>query len=259
MKQSDTVGAQLLWGGRYGCNNGRYSCTIVMSYIEMNKALSQWLLTFNLWVSVTWPLTCAFHIPCTHTPEIFDMHRGVCDKTSPLMQFVGLSPCLIMNSRGFPPMWRNSLISTSIYIYSFTHKTSREKCHPILQWGSFSRAAGQHNQFLISKSIPVRQNGSLKTSGNKSPFTMSLCLYIYSIINMQLSCVRVRAWLHRLIRDAGRGLHLIHVRTFIWVALAVLRTPYVDRVYRENLHMDWHIFTFRCWFVRAMPFRIRDG
>ena len=80
MKQPVTVGAQLLWGGRYGCNNGRYGCTIVMSYIEINKAVSQWLLTFNLCVSVTWPLTCAFHIPCTHTPEIIDMHRGVCDK-----------------------------------------------------------------------------------------------------------------------------------------------------------------------------------
>ena len=82
MKQSVTVGAQLLWSGRYGCNNGRYGCTIVMSYIEINKAVSQWLLTFNLCVSVTWPLTCAFHIPCTHTPEIIDMHRGICDKTS---------------------------------------------------------------------------------------------------------------------------------------------------------------------------------
>ena len=50
-----------------------------MSYIEINKAVSQWLLTFNLCVSVTWPLTCAFHIPCTHIPEIIDMHRGVCD------------------------------------------------------------------------------------------------------------------------------------------------------------------------------------
>ena len=79
MKQSVTVGAQLLWSGRYGCNNGRYGCTIVMSYIEINKAVSQWLLAFNLCVSVTWPLTCAFHIPCTHTPEIIDMHRGMCD------------------------------------------------------------------------------------------------------------------------------------------------------------------------------------
>ena len=79
MKQSVTVGVQLLWGGRYGCNNGRYICTIVMSYIEINKAVSQWLLTFNLCISVTWPLTCAFHIPCMHTPEIIDMHRGVCD------------------------------------------------------------------------------------------------------------------------------------------------------------------------------------
>ena len=57
----------------------------------------------------------------------------------------------------------------------------------------------------------------------------------------------------------GRGWHLIYVRTSIWIALVVLRTPYVDRVYRENLGMDWHIFTFRCWFDRAMPFAVRDG
>ena len=81
IKQSVIVGAQLLWSGRYGCNNSRYGCAIVMSCIERNKAASQWLLTFNLCVSVTWPLTCAFHIPCTHTPEIIDMHRGVCDNT----------------------------------------------------------------------------------------------------------------------------------------------------------------------------------
>ena len=79
VKQSGTVGAQLLWSGCYGCNNGCYGCAIVMSYTEINKVVSQWLLTFNLCVSVTWPLTCAFHIPCTHTPEIIDMHRGVCD------------------------------------------------------------------------------------------------------------------------------------------------------------------------------------
>ena len=81
VKQSGTVGAQLLWSGCYGCNNGCYGCAIVMSYTEINKAVSQWPLTFNLCVSVTWPLTCAFHIPCTHTLEIIDMHRGVCDKT----------------------------------------------------------------------------------------------------------------------------------------------------------------------------------
>ena len=57
----------------------------------------------------------------------------------------------------------------------------------------------------------------------------------------------------------GRGWHLIYVPTSIWVALVVLRMPYVDRVYRENLGMDWHIFTFRCWFDRAMPFAVRDG
>ena len=79
MKQSVTVGAQLLWGGRYGCNNGRYGCTIVMSYIEISKAVSKWLLIFNPCVSVAWPLTCVVHILCTHTPEIIDMHRGMYD------------------------------------------------------------------------------------------------------------------------------------------------------------------------------------
>ena len=88
-KFDETIGhcwCPLLWGGRYGCNNGRYGCTIVMSYIEINKAVSQWLLTFNLCVSVTWPLTCAFHIPCTHTLEIIDMHRGVCDNKAGAMR-----------------------------------------------------------------------------------------------------------------------------------------------------------------------------
>ena len=54
-KLDETIGyfgAQLLRGGCYGCNNGRNGCTIVMSYIEINKAVSQWLLTFNLCVSV---------------------------------------------------------------------------------------------------------------------------------------------------------------------------------------------------------------
>ena len=97
IKQSVTVGAQLLWDGRYGCNNGRYGCTIVMSYIEINKAVSQWLLTFNLCISVTWSLTCAFHIPCTHTREIIDMHRGVCDKLY-ILQYPldGLAPLYIV-------------------------------------------------------------------------------------------------------------------------------------------------------------------
>ena len=62
--------------------SGHYGCDIVMSYTEINKAVPQWLLTFILCISATWPLTFAFHIPCTRTPEIIDMHRGVCDDTS---------------------------------------------------------------------------------------------------------------------------------------------------------------------------------
>ena len=60
-------------------------------------------------------------------------------------------------------------------------------------------------------------------------------------------------------RGPGRGWHLIYVRTSIRVALAVLRTPYVDRIYRGNPDLGWHIFTFRCWFDRAMPFAVRGG
>ena len=106
LKQSVTVGAQLLRGGRYGCNNGRYGCTIVISYIEINKAVSQWLLPFNLCVSVTWPLTCAFHIPCAHTPEIIDMHRGVCDN----MWYTGLYIYYIDMHRGVcDNMWYTGL------------------------------------------------------------------------------------------------------------------------------------------------------
>ena len=63
----------------------------------------------------------------------------------------------------------------------------------------------------------------------------------------------------KLVRLTGRGWHLIYVRTSIRVALAVLRTPYFDRVYRGNPDLGWHIFTFRRWFDRAMPFALRDG
>ena len=34
----------------------------------------------NLCISLTWPLACAFHMCCTHTSEIIDMHMDVCDK-----------------------------------------------------------------------------------------------------------------------------------------------------------------------------------
>ena len=64
------VGAQLSWSGRAN----------VTSYTEINKAVSQKLLTLNLCISVRWLLTSAFYISCPHTPEIIDMHRGVCDK-----------------------------------------------------------------------------------------------------------------------------------------------------------------------------------
>ena len=59
--------------------------------------------------------------------------------------------------------------------------------------------------------------------------------------------------------STGRGWHLIYVRTPIGVTLAVLRTPYVGRVYRENPDMGWHTITFRRGFDKTISFTIRDG
>ena len=107
-----TVGAQLLWGGRYGCNNGPYGCTIVMSYIDINKAVSQWLLTFNLCVSVTWSLTCAFHIPCTHTPEIIDIHKGVRDN---------INNCLVDILNNLSNAFKGGLVKISTSVTRITN------------------------------------------------------------------------------------------------------------------------------------------
>ena len=37
-----------------------YGCALVRSHTEINKAVSQLPLTFNLYISIIWPLTCAF-------------------------------------------------------------------------------------------------------------------------------------------------------------------------------------------------------
>ena len=37
--------------------------------------------TFNLCISVIWPLTRAFDIPCRRAPEIIDMRRGIWDNS----------------------------------------------------------------------------------------------------------------------------------------------------------------------------------
>ena len=63
-------------------------CVIEMSHTEINKDASHWPLTFNLWILVTWPWTCAFHAYCTHTLEIIDMHRGVCDKRINMIKYL---------------------------------------------------------------------------------------------------------------------------------------------------------------------------
>ena len=73
--------------------------------------------------------------------------------------------------------------------------------------------------------------------------TFSRCLWIQSVCHITRSGVTLD----------------LRIRTSIQVALAILRTPYVDRVYRENPDMGWHIFTFRRWFDRAVQFAVRGG
>ena len=52
--------------------SGHYGCTILMSYIGVNNAVSQYPLSFNMCICFIWSLTCVFHMLCTHTPEIND-------------------------------------------------------------------------------------------------------------------------------------------------------------------------------------------
>ena len=68
MKQSVTVSAHCYEVVAMVATSDRYGCAIVMPFTEINRAVSQWLLTFYLYVSVTWPLTYAFHRTCEQTP-----------------------------------------------------------------------------------------------------------------------------------------------------------------------------------------------
>ena len=54
-----------------------FDCFEVVAMVAI--CVSQWPLTLNLCIFVTWPLTCVLHTPWTHTPEIIDMHQGVCN------------------------------------------------------------------------------------------------------------------------------------------------------------------------------------
>ena len=185
MKQSVTVGAQLLWGGRYGCNNGRYGCTIVMSYIEINKAVSQWLLTFNLCVSVTWPLTCAFHIPCTHTPEIIDMHRGVCDNIMNTSEFASVHHFTILTTRrrgrhtsdrsietrGFPLMFIAES-DNKTGIWGISHKWQRRATAGLEYIETLSHCSRKMAEFMISKMSSILTRAKCV----KTPQTVYRCV-----------------------------------------------------------------------------------
>ena len=59
-------------------SSDRYGCSIVMSYIVIDKAWHNGL-TFVLCVSVIQPLTCVFYMCSMHTPKNTDLHRVACD------------------------------------------------------------------------------------------------------------------------------------------------------------------------------------
>ena len=56
----------------------------------------QCFMTSNLCISVTWALTCEFHTFCMYTPEIINMHNGVCG--NPLAIESNLAPTHLCNS-----------------------------------------------------------------------------------------------------------------------------------------------------------------
>ena len=58
---------------------GRYGRIIVASYIGTNKAVSLWLpvfLNLSLVYFRNLTFTCGFHMRCTNTAELIDMHKG---------------------------------------------------------------------------------------------------------------------------------------------------------------------------------------
>ena len=71
MKQYVTVSALLLWGGCYGSNKW----LLWLHYCDVTHWDKQ---SSKLCDNDHWPLTCMFHIPCMHTPEIIT-HWGLCD------------------------------------------------------------------------------------------------------------------------------------------------------------------------------------
>ena len=129
MKLSVTVGVQLLWSVRYSCN--KWSRWLRHGGAK-NKAVSRWLC-----ISVTWPVTCASHIPCTHTPEIIDMHRDMCDRELfNQLYFTGMfpyteplhSPMLCyMAAKSIHNLWQK--MNNAIYPQLLCHTSKQRRCY----------------------------------------------------------------------------------------------------------------------------------
>ena len=64
-------------------SSDRYGCVIVI-VSGINKLCHNGL-TLNRWIPTAWSLNRVFHVCCTHTPRIIDMHRGVRDHVTPLL------------------------------------------------------------------------------------------------------------------------------------------------------------------------------
>ena len=156
--------------------------------------------------------------------------------------------------------------------------TSRDRCHGLtVAFATTTLGLTCLSSYQIINELKMNRNYYFVCEQRKDRLRKK-CWYLYIGINDAIPIYQTndsRMWMYLWCHPcqynkfndvwivvrvlSGRGWHLIYLRKSFWVAPVVLRTLYVDRVYRENLGMDWHIFTFRCWFDGAMPFAVRDG
>ena len=114
--------------------------------LEQSKAVRQKIHP-SLEIFSDWRCTFSFESDHVHftSPITPKMQNTANIFMSPLMQSVGLSPVrvlCIMNSEEIPEYQCSC---------SFTHKTSREKCHLIIKWCDFQKLLGNKDNFLSEK------------------------------------------------------------------------------------------------------------
>ena len=102
-------------------------------------------------------ITCAFHIPCTHTPESIDMHRGMCDNCTycpPCFEspptICCITPCSLSLSTVLyycPPCF--VLLPTMYVLY---HRYTLNKC-PLMCCTIAVRRVLAHHALYYSKHV----------------------------------------------------------------------------------------------------------